>query len=434
MIPILVSAFQLGIAICGFTRMPSVPPELSFAYLDDGFGLSLKNSQAEVTAATFLQGSELFWPTFNTLVTNCDEVFEGRCVSVGDSDEHGLYPIQLVVAKVHKSRRELIRKDMSIQLLDLAPPRSGEQYLVVAHSRTSTSVARVLLPLDANTQRYLHTTCFPNQGKDEPKVSRLSSILPFFEDDNEFIARDALKEIASARHSEWLEADVSDLRTKIIQRLNHPDFQDIYVGVYAALLGEAGVLEDVSVLEGRIFPLAQYSKGMSRAGLMAGYLMLSGERGLVRLEQELRDTSTINVEERSVPMPFSELAAFLTAIDFVWHASIESLPKKRLNESVYPLLNRDIVADIAIEQVRRHRDWGCHRQVCAVYLESPDSPRITRLAVAKYLIQFREEMQQTAASPALVAADESLRLLDEITASDTKLFIDAKLRLKKEQD
>ena len=83
--------------------------------------------------------------------------------------------------------------------------------------------------------------------------------------------------------------------------------------------------------------------------VMAGYLVLAGNAGLDNIDAwKLRNKSS----------PFNEVFSAMSAIHYLWTTGNGPIKKERLLASMRLLVDREEIADIAIDELTRGHDWG----------------------------------------------------------------------------
>ena len=101
-------------------------------------------------------------------------------------------------------------------------------------------------------------------------------------------------------------------------------------------------------------------------GIMGGYLLITGQKGL-----ELLEESKIKNPEA----PVSDVHALMSAFRFLWQYEPTLIPKDRLKAAVRMLLDRPEVADLAIADLARWKDWTIHDRLMEVYKKGdPGNP------------------------------------------------------------
>ncbi len=151
-------------------------------------------------------------------------------------------------------------------------------------------------------------------------------------------------------------------------------------------------------------------------GVMGGYLLLTGAKGLPLIEE----TKLIDKK-----VPFSETYAGMNAVRFIWDYEREIIGKERLRESMRKVLDRPELADLVIADLARWKDWSIQDHMMEIYGQDPfDIPSVKR-AIVRYLVaSIRDDKgDEGAEARHVVAGKKYLALLEE---KDPKTVAEAK--------
>jgi hypothetical protein len=130
------------------------------------------------------------------------------------------------------------------------------------------------------------------------------------------------------------------------------------LGLYGLLIGLCGNQNDSKVLEKKILEKTEdFRLGID--GLMSGYLLLTGDKGLAVLDEH-------KLKNRDVP--FSETYAAMQALRFMWKYSEGRIEKSRLRASMRILLDRPELADLVIADLARWKDWEIQDRLMELYV------------------------------------------------------------------
>jgi hypothetical protein len=259
---------------------------------------------------------------------------------------------------------------------------------------------------DAGREYILHAP-----AKDDT-ATRLEFFADFLEHADELIARDAFAELALAPFHQLRtlqhRPDAATLRGWI----EDPDLDVTRLGLYGVLLGLVGGQGDAEYLKQRISePTTEFRLGID--GVIAGYLLLTGEAGLAVIDEtKLKDPDG----------EFSETYAAMTALRFFWSETPGRIPDERLRESMRLLLNRSELADLAITDLARWKDWSVTDRLMELYDDSDyDIPSIKRAIIRFYLVESHFETDPETGKRSEYAV-RSAQHLDNIRARDPDLI------------
>lgn len=264
------------------------------------------------------------------------------------------------------------------------------------------------LPLDMTRACYEYIAQSPS--RETPAEQRLAYFLRFLESDESLIANDAYAEFANAAYT-----DVASLKDRLPREnvrkwIAHPETPGIRLGLYGLMIGLCGTPEDAGYLEQKIVePAVEFRLGID--GLMAGYLLLTGEQGLDVLERR-------KLSDKSVP--FSETYAAIQALRFMWEYGEGRIGKDRLRQSMRLLLYRPELADLVITDLARWEDWTLHDRLMEMYGAKEYESSPVRIAIIRYLMVCSKAKGEGDAPPAHAAA--AAKSLARLEREDPETF------------
>jgi hypothetical protein len=161
-----------------------------------------------------------------------------------------------------------------------------------------------------------------------PPQKRLAYFLKFLEFGDPFVANDAYAEFANAPYKEIAPLASQFPRESLRKWVLDPNTSPGRLGLYGLMLGLCGKEDDTAVMEGIIVkPTQEFRLGID--GVMSGYLLLTGEKGLEKID---------NLKLRDKKVPFSETYAAMQALRLT--VDIRNASRKRLMASMRILLDR----------------------------------------------------------------------------------------------
>ena len=245
-----------------------------------------------------------------------------------------------------------------------------------------------------------------------PVEKRLAYFAGYLEHADREIARDAYLEFAHAPYEDVVRvADKFDF-TAVRRWLESPRVPDERKGFYGLVLGMARREEDRAANRSELQRLIEADDGEFRAGfdgVLAGYLLLTGESGLKEIEKRYF------VGDRA---KHGDVRHTMNALRFYY----EYGPKEVRNDiarAVSRLIERPAFAASAITDLARWEYWKVLDQVAALYDRDSFSDGPTRRAIVGYL--------NVCDRPEAAAALERLRERDPsgVEAAEKVLFLPA---------
>jgi hypothetical protein len=269
------------------------------------------------------------------------------------------------------------------------------------------------VPFPFSARRYNYVVRAP--AADSAPEERLSYYIGQLEDADEVIARDAYDELSNAPFRDLIPLAEQFPREDLRKWVSDPQTFQPRLSLYGLMLGLCGDEHDAEMMESRIMDEPhEFRLGID--GLMAGYLMQKGTKGLAVLEQA-------KIVDKEVP--FGEMYSAMTAVRFMWKYGNGKIPPERLKESMRLFLNQPEVSDLAISDLARWKDWSIQEQLRNMYgTEEYNVPSIKR-AIVRYMITATKDVPADGAEKPGKHATEGARYLEELRKMDPKTVNEA---------
>lgn len=263
-------------------------------------------------------------------------------------------------------------------------------------------------PLEVTETCFNYMTQAPT--KEAPPVERLAYFMKFLEYPDPLIAGDAYGEFANAPYQDIVPLAPRMPREKLREWLTDETTVPTRIGLYGLMLGLCGEEQDVEFLEKKILePTEDFRLGID--GVMGGYLLLAGAKGLDLLDKT-------KLENRDIP--FSETFAAMQALRFMWTYGDGAISKDRLRQSMRTLLDRPNMADLVIVDLARWNDWSVMDRLMELYGKDPyDVPSIKRAIVRFLLIAEKAEPTEAEGSDT-TRTQKAVAYLEQLRKDDPK--------------
>ncbi|HUG89562.1 MAG TPA: hypothetical protein VML55_01930, partial [Planctomycetaceae bacterium] len=194
----------------------------------------------------------------------------------------------------------------------------GDLFLLTGYAAENLAGVEWENPKPVTETAYQYAVRAPS--RESPPEKRLPYYLKYLEYPDPFIADDAYGEFAQAPYADVVSIRDKLPRAQIRDWLSDPELGEIRRGLYGLMLGlcgngaDAPFLEELIVQDGNEFRL-----GID--GVIGGYLLLTGERGLAVVERaKIADPDA----------PASELFSVLAALRFFWTYGEDRISRDRL--------------------------------------------------------------------------------------------------------
>ncbi|MCG6156201.1 hypothetical protein [Rubinisphaera margarita] len=277
-----------------------------------------------------------------------------------------------------------------------------------------------LSPLDISPQGFEYVANAPGPEND-PK-ERLRYYVKYLEASDPLVADDAYAEFANAPYETIVAVKDAFPREKVRNWVFSETTPVTRLGLYGLMIGLCGTAEDQELLREKVVRNDEdFRLGID--GVMAGYLLLSGDAGLTALEDAKLKPSL----QTPSPVPFSETFATLQAIKFMWEYGQPTISPERLQASMRILLKHPDLADLVIIDLARWEDWTLLDDVKVMYGAEPyDVPAIKR-AIVGYLIACTKQKPEDPAAEVPAFVSEAEAFLAELEETDPKTVKTARL-------
>ncbi len=287
----------------------------------------------------------------------------------------------------------------------------GDLYLL-----TGVQAARVEWnkPLQMTEAGFRYVSEAPS--RDLPPAKRLPYYLAHLEHADAIISNDAFSEFAAAAYSD-VESLASTFSPADLRRwISRTETQQTRIGFYGMLLGLCGSPADAAFLKAELEkPSEVYRLGFD--GLLAGYVLLTGDEGLPLLEQKLVQRNELG---------FAESYAAMQTLRFLWQFDQRRTTPGRLRLAMRLALQRPELTDLAIKDLTRWEDWELLPSLIRDYDSPGENAALKRRAIIQYLMVLSK--QPTAGKdPDFVGRVESATaFLATLAERDPKAVADAR--------
>ncbi|HWL09918.1 MAG TPA: hypothetical protein VNQ76_16040 [Planctomicrobium sp.] len=212
--------------------------------------------------------------------------------------------------------------------------------------------------------------------RDLPIRKRLPYYLPYLEHADPDIAMDAYGEFAGAPYDDVLAMKEQMPRENLLKWLTDAETIPSRRGLYGLMLGLCGTPDDATAIEPILLEQPRDAR-LGIDGMMAGYVLLTGETGL----KKLTDAKLVNRDVIS-----SESFAMLQTLRFLWQYAPHAAPKEDLITSMRLLLDHPQYASFAIIDLARWQDWDTVELLIERYGHGIYADRHVKMAVIRFLL------------------------------------------------
>jgi len=357
--------------------------------------VALLSLTATASACPFCPAPQV---TLSERVSQSNAVALGQWISATRKTKEKPASTTFQIVHLAANPGKLLQPGNRVTLARYRAAQAGDLFLLLGHRKTIIEWDDPLAVTETGYQYVIQAP--PQESRD-----RIGYFLKFLEYPDETIAADAFNELASADYKQIAALADKLPRDKLRKWLADPDFTSPRLGMYGLLLGLCGTEEDAKLLARHIAATTKPSEfRLGIDGMIGGYLVLTGSKGLDFIdEKKLRDTTG----------PTTELFAAMQALRFMWTYGDTRIPKERIKQSMRILIDRADLADIAITDLSRWKDWSVQDRLIALYDHKDYQSDHVKRAIVSYTIAASRDVPKDAqtAPKHVVKAREHLKLL-----------------------
>ncbi|REJ91051.1 MAG: hypothetical protein DWQ34_16125 [Planctomycetota bacterium] len=307
-----------------------------------------------------------------------------------------------VVEVVHDASNTL-EKGGQVTLKRDRAAQKGDLFLLLGTNGTTIEWSS---PLEVTETAFQYMKQAPT--RETAPVERLGYFLQFLEWQDPLIANDAYAEFANAPYKDIALLADEIPRESVRDWILDPNTPPTRIGLYGLLLGLSGNEDDAQMMLDKILePTQEFRLGIN--GVMSGYMLLTGEEGLAKIEDaKLRDEDA----------PFSETYAAMQSLRFMWTYAPERISKERLRQSMRILLERPELADLVVTDLARWHDWSVVDRLMDMYDEEEYSIPSIKRAIVRFFLVAEKVKPEDEEGPTPEAAEKAADYLAQLREND----------------
>jgi len=352
--------------------------------------------------------------TFSEQYSKADAAVLVQWVGAVEPTEKDLGSTTYEIVEVARAPETTLQKGQKITLERFRAGKKGNLALILG-TRTKAETIEWGNPLEVTETAYHYISQAP--PPESPPAKRLAYFVNFLEYPDPGIAADAYQEFANAPYKDVVSITKAMPRDKLRRWIADDKTPPSRLNLYGLMLGLCGNDEDAALMEQKIVDTNEdFRLGID--GVMGGYLLLTGEKGLKVIE---------NSKIVAKNVPFSEAYSARQAILFIAMYGAGRIPAERLNASLRLMLEtRPELADLLIGDLARAKDWGLQKRLMELYgTEGYDIPAVKR-AIARFMIASTKDVPSGGAEQRTPPhAEQGAKFLEQLRAKDPKIVGEA---------
>jgi hypothetical protein len=348
-------------------------------------------------------------PTLSERFAQADAAVLARFVKSNrvSDDEKTPASATLEVLNVARGKKRGLKTGTPITLPIYVDGDAGSLYFVTARLHDKKTKGKPELkwvdPTEVSETAYHYIVQAPSPEVPAPK--RLKYFLRFFEFPDATVADDAYNEFAKAAFKDVKAAGDAFSRKDLRKWLLDKKTPQQHIGLYGIMLGICGKKDDVPLLEKKL----RHTKDEFRMGIegvIAGYLMLTGDKGMTLID-ETKLTGNV---------PFGETYMAIQALRIMWTYGEGKVSSERLKKSMRLVLDKPAFAELVLPDLARWNDWSAMDRVVTLYDDKAYNAAGFKRAAILYLLAASKAKP---AGPHIAAAKKHLA---EIRQRDPKNY------------
>jgi hypothetical protein len=299
-----------------------------------------------------------------------------QTVSVSAPEIDGYRWFQFDVVDVLKDA-PLVKRGDRLKLRRFAEGNKGSLYFVLGMKQSNRPGVEWEEIVPATRAGFDYLRHAPEFGGSARK--RLPYFAKFLGSSDPFIAPDVLAEFRQATSFDDVVAMVPLFsRDKLRQRIVDPKTPVPEMGQYAFFLALCADAHDAELLAARIQPKGDDDVRIGIEGAMVGYLLLTGNAGLDRL-----DAWTFKNKSAS----WEDVHGMAMTLELLWNNQLgQKIPKTRLLQSMRLLLDCPRQADRGVTILADWKDWDSQERIVGLYDRQGPERQVLNEAIVAYLL------------------------------------------------
>ena len=220
--------------------------------------------------------------------------------------------------------------------------------------------------------------------KNKSKGEKLRYAFDFLTSPETDVSVDAYREFARSDYNDYKEMAKSLPADKIAGWLKDPKTPAYRYSLYASLLGHCGKAEHGELLRSMMDEVfSDKTKGTGMHGLLVGYVMIEPEKGWNYVKELVKDKDKYYLARYTG----------LQTMKFLYDTRPDLRNKnaedarKEIVQGVLGALTLNDMADLAIEDLRRWKQWGCCNQVLDLWGKEGFNDNPMRKSILRYALQ-----------------------------------------------
>lgn len=338
-------------------------------------------------------------PPFSDRLARSDVALEVKWVSLASDEKLGKEATTFEVVTVFRTTKLKFKEADKVVWEYGRDGKPGDLFLLIGTEDGDTVNWEKPVPLGGE---YLKTYIRKVPPPESP--DRLAFFLKFLEFPDSEICSDAYAEFSRAQFKDVAALAPKLPRMKLRMWLESTDPQiQVRLGLYGMMLGLGGDDSDAEFLERLIMKSPEPDKPrFGIDGMMAGYILIRGERGMQKLLNAKFDD----------PRAEDDLVALQNTLMFLWDYGQDRIPAESLKAAMRRYLDRPKIASSVIKNLARWKDWPSLDHLIAGYGVAPFDSTVSRNDIVAFALVCEKDGMKTSPEALPASAVKARKFLN----------------------
>ncbi len=300
-----------------------------------------------------------------------------------------------------------VGEDLTVS--QLRPGKAGNLFLLMGQKNDTLGIKWEIgpaQPVSETSYQYIIQALSP----ETPAEKRLPYFIKFLEFPDLTIANDAFNQFVNAPTKDIFAVADKLPREKLRRWLANPKTPGTRRSGFGLMLGLCGDADDARFLA-KLIAATDSDSSLGVEGLTFGYLLLAGEEGLTTIEKTRMSDEKLSD---------GEVYATALAVRYFWSYGNGKISPAHMQRAMRRLLDRPALAEIAIVDLARWKDWGLQQRLMEIYKSEDQTDKKLKEAIIHYMIACTKDVPKEGKEiPRHVTA--ARKYLDELRELDPQL-------------
>jgi hypothetical protein len=313
--------------------------------------------------------------TLTERLSRADVALLVEWVSIQPAKEGNPATTKFEIVQVQRDGLSQFKQGDTVAVNEVTNGKRGNLYLLMGQKNDESGIkweAGPALPVSETSFQYIVQAPAP----ETPADKRLGYFIKFLEFPDFTIANDAFAQFVNSPTKDIFAVADKLPRDKLRRWLADPKTPGNRRSGFGLMLGLSGTNDDARFLA-KLITETDPDDSVGVEGLTFGYLLLTGEDGLSLIEAKRIDDENLTD---------GEVYATALAIRYFWSYGNGKISPARMRAAMRRLLDRPSLAEIAITDLARWKDWSLQSRLMTLYKSEAKEDKKMKTAIINYMI------------------------------------------------